>query len=69
MSLLSLALLIQVLDTHAGWVGVRKQLMVAPAAKWASPMVDPFWESAAAQYKNIRWIVPQNLSPTLDGGG
>jgi hypothetical protein len=62
-SLMSLALLIQVLDTHAGWEGVRKQLMVAPAAKWASPMVDPFWESAAAHYKNVRWIVPQNLSP------
>ncbi|QAY84707.1 DUF6311 domain-containing protein [Pseudomonas arsenicoxydans] len=62
-SLLSLALLIQVLDTHAGWVAVRKQLMVEPASKWASPMVDPFWESAAAHYRNIRWIVPQNLSP------
>ncbi|WP_162556186.1 DUF6311 domain-containing protein [Pseudomonas sp. 31-12] len=63
LSLLSLALLIQILDTHAGWVGVRKQLMMEPASKWASPMVDPFWESAAAHYKNIRWIVPQNLSP------
>jgi hypothetical protein len=63
LSLLSLALLIQVLDTHAGWVGVRKQLMVEPASKWASPMVDPFWESAAAHYRKIRWIVPQNLSP------
>ncbi|MGW8465253.1 DUF6311 domain-containing protein [Pseudomonas sp. CLCA07] len=62
-SLLSLALLIQVLDTHAGWVGVRKQLMVEPAAKWASPMVDPFWNSAAARYRNIRWVVPQNQSP------
>lgn len=62
-SLLSLALLIQVLDTHAGWVAVRKQLMVEPASKWPSPMVDPFWNSAAAHYKNIRWIVPQNLSP------
>ncbi|WP_282410564.1 DUF6311 domain-containing protein [Pseudomonas sp. PS02303] len=62
-SLLSLALLIQVLDTHAGWMVVRKQLMIEPATKWASPMVDPFWESAAAHYRNIRWIVPQNLSP------
>lgn len=61
--LLSLALLIQMVDTHAGWAGVRKQLMMEPASKWASPMVDPFWESAAAHYKNIRWIVPQNLSP------
>ncbi|WP_223511399.1 DUF6311 domain-containing protein [Pseudomonas sp. GL-B-19] len=62
-SLLSLALLIQVLDTHAGWIGVRKQLMVEPASKWVSPMVDPFWNSAATHYRNIRWIVPQNLSP------
>ncbi|UVL41793.1 DUF6311 domain-containing protein [Pseudomonas sp. B21-040] len=62
-SLLSLALLIQVLDTHAGWAGVRKQLMVEPASKWASPMVDPFWNSAAAHYRNIRWVVPQNQSP------
>ncbi|RON20215.1 hypothetical protein BK660_14200 [Pseudomonas brassicacearum] len=62
-SLLSLALLIQVLDTHAGWAGVRKQLMAEPAAQWASPMVDPFWKSAAAHYRNIRWIVPQNQAP------
>lgn len=61
--LLSLALLIQVLDTHAGWVNVRKQLMVKPASTWVSPMVDPFWKSAADHYQKIRWIVPQNLSP------
>jgi len=61
-SLLSLALLIQVLDTHAGWTGVRKQLMAEPASQWASLMVDPFWKSAAAHYRNIRWIVPQNQS-------
>ncbi|MFJ2462958.1 DUF6311 domain-containing protein [Pseudomonas sp. NPDC087615] len=60
--LLSLALVVQVADTRSGWSLVRKMLMVEPSAHWATPFKDPFWQSAAAHYKKIRWILPQNLS-------
>lgn len=61
--LLTIALLLQVADTHSGWSSVRKQLMVEPASEWATPFADPFWKSAASHYRKVRWIVPQNLSP------
>ncbi|RON55177.1 DUF6311 domain-containing protein [Pseudomonas frederiksbergensis] len=61
--LLMIAVLIQVLDTHSGWSMIRKRLMAPPASEWASPFVDPFWNSAASHYRKVRWIVPQNLSP------
>ncbi|WPX60323.1 MULTISPECIES: DUF6311 domain-containing protein [unclassified Pseudomonas] len=61
--LLTIALVLQVADTHSGWSLVRKMLMVEPASEWATPFVDPFWKSAASHYRKVRWIVPQNLSP------
>ncbi|MCF4997623.1 hypothetical protein GIW70_18765 [Pseudomonas syringae] len=62
MYLMALALVVQVADTRSGWSVVRKQLMVEPTTQWSSPFVDPFWQSAAAHYGKIRWILPQNLS-------
>lgn len=61
--LLTLALLLQVADTHSGWSVIRKRLMAEPASEWATPFVDPFWKNAASHYRKVRWIVPQNLSP------
>lgn len=62
--LLLVALVIQVLDTSPGWKGVRDSRMVAPSHEWPTPMVDPFWHSAAVHYQNVRWMMPQN-SPAL----
>ena len=61
--LLALALVVQVTDTRSGWAVGRKQLMAEPAAQWATPFVDPFWQNAAEHYPKVRWILPQNYSP------
>ncbi|WP_338800417.1 DUF6311 domain-containing protein [Pseudomonas sp. RSB 5.4] len=60
--LLLTALLVQVVDTRAGWAGIRRQQMATPAVAWQSPMVDPFWQSAAAHYEKVRYMIPQNLT-------
>jgi hypothetical protein len=62
LGLLTLALVVQVVDTRNGWAGLHAARMVTPASVWASPMHDPFWESAAAHYKKVRGWPPQNQS-------
>jgi len=61
--MLTIALVVQVVDTRAGWQDVRKKLMASPKSEWASPLSDPFWEKAADKYKKVRWIPPGNHSP------
>lgn len=61
--LVSLALAIQVADTRVGWSIIRKTLMVEPSSQCATPFIAPFWKNAAEQYRKVRWILPQNLSP------
>ncbi|MDX9670474.1 MULTISPECIES: DUF6311 domain-containing protein [unclassified Pseudomonas] len=60
MGLLALALVVQVTDTRIAWAGLRAAKMVPEASAWASPMHDPFWDSAAAHYKSIRAVTPKN---------
>lgn len=54
--LMGAALIIQILDTHAGWSGIHKKLMQPAAQKWETPLKDPFWKEAAIKYKNVRHI-------------
>lgn len=61
--LLGFALIIQLVDTSAAWKGIREKLMTEPNATWVTPLVDPFWEKAGAQYKKVRWIPPGNKLP------
>ena len=58
--LLACALIIQVTDTSAGWLAIRKRLMVNPAAEWATPLKNSFWNRAAARYQKLRLIMPSN---------
>ncbi|WP_218068224.1 DUF6311 domain-containing protein [Candidatus Thiosymbion oneisti] len=58
-SLLAVALTVQVIDTRAGWQGIRNQLMAEPATEWYTPLKDPFWTQAAARYRKVRWIPPK----------
>jgi len=60
--LLGLALLIQIVDTHAGWSGIHRKLMTEPKTAWESPLASPFWREAASRYSRVRWIQPGNLS-------
>jgi hypothetical protein len=60
MGLLAVALVVQIVDTRIAWAGLRAAKVVPEASAWDSPMRDPFWDSAAAHYKNIRAITPRN---------
>jgi hypothetical protein len=60
--LLAVALTTQVIDTSIAWQGLRATKMLPPSSVWTSPMRDPFWDSAAAHYKNIRALMPKNQS-------
>ncbi|WP_339453418.1 DUF6311 domain-containing protein [Pseudomonas sp. EA_5y_Pfl2_R50] len=60
--LLALALVAQVVDTRIAWAGLRAAKMIPETSAWDSPMRDPFWESAASHYKNIRALMPKNQS-------
>ena len=58
--LLAIALLVQVLDTRAGWAGLRQSRMMQAASSWPTSMNDPFWASAAGHYSKVRTLLPQN---------
>jgi len=62
-SLLAVALTLQVVDTRAGWQGIRSRLMAKPATAWDTPLEDPFWVQAAARYRKVCRIPPVNISP------
>jgi len=59
---LGLALTVQVLDTSAGWLPIRKTNMVESSAEWSSPLVSQFWSDASKKYQNVRRI-PVGNSP------
>ncbi|UVM62815.1 DUF6311 domain-containing protein [Pseudomonas sp. B21-010] len=58
--LLAIALLVQILDTRAGWAGLRQSRMMPAASSWPTSMNDPFWASAASHYSKVRTLLPQN---------
>lgn len=60
--LLAVALAVQVTDTRIAWQSMRATKMLPPSSVWPSPMRAPFWDSAAAHYKNIRALMPKNQS-------
>ena len=61
--LLSLAFILQVVDTNAGWRGIRRKMVKQPSQTWNTPLSDSFWQEAAARYQKVRYIPPGNLTP------
>jgi hypothetical protein len=61
--LLAVALVIQVADTSAGWLDIRRQLMVEPVQRWATPLQDDFWDDVGAGFDAVRIIPPRNGHP------
>jgi hypothetical protein len=60
---LGLALIVQVIDTSAGWLPMRKKRMMHPNSAWSSPLINLFWADAAKKYKNVRYIPIGNHPP------
>lgn len=61
--LLGLALVVQILDTSAGWRDLRKTLMTPPSSQWTTPLEHPFWADAATRYRKVRSIYPVSNQP------
>jgi putative flippase GtrA len=61
-ALLGLALVLQVVDTNAGWSVNRKIMMTKPASEWSTKLTDPFWAEAAIKYAKVRYIPIGNHS-------
>ena len=58
---LAVGLLIQIVDTSAGWLPKRKTLfMQTPASVMGTPLQSPFWAEAAKHYQNIVIVLPQD---------
>lgn len=49
--LLSVAALIQVIDTSAGWLPIREKVAVIQSAEFKTSLQNPFWEFAGKHYK------------------
>lgn len=60
--LLGVALLVQIIDTSAGWLPIREKNMVESSSEWASPLINQFWFDASKRYKKVRRIPIENQS-------
>lgn len=58
--LLAGTLIIQIVDTSAGWLRIRQRFTTNQSSYWSSPLISPFWTEAAHKYKNVRLIPPEN---------
>lgn len=60
-TVLGLCLVLQVVDTGAGYRPIRERMMVPRESAWAGAMLEgSFWTAVAAQYDRVRWLYPQN---------
>ncbi len=53
---LGLGLTIQILDTSAGWLPIRKKYMAESSSEWTSPFINNFWCEAGNKYHKVRYI-------------
>jgi hypothetical protein len=58
--MLAISLLIQVVDTSAGWKQLRNHMMLPKASVMGTPLQDPFWQEAAKHYQKILVVLPQD---------
>ncbi|WDH24904.1 DUF6311 domain-containing protein [Pseudomonas chlororaphis] len=54
------ALIIQVVDTSAGWINIRDRLNTESNSAHPSIFANPIWKDASQKYRKIRWITPDN---------
>jgi hypothetical protein len=60
--LLATAVLLQAVDTSAGWLPIRRELSIAGEA-WPSQLKSPFWARVPQKYGVIRLVPPKNQAP------
>ena len=58
-ALLATAVLLQAVDTSAGWIPIRRDLSIV-GNTWPSPLESPFWARVPERYRVIRLIPPKN---------
>jgi Family of unknown function (DUF6311) len=58
-AILGAAVLLQAVDTSAGWAPIRADLLVA-GSTWSSPLKSRFWASVPANYREIRLVPTKN---------
>lgn len=59
--LFSVALVVQLIDTSAGWQPIGDKWAFGSA--WPTSLQDPFWSAAARRYTQVRYIPPGNQKP------
>ena len=64
-SLLLLALLIQAVDTSAGWLDNRAQMMRS-GSTWSSPLQSPFWAQVPGMYQALHTVPVRSMGPHWD---
>lgn len=62
-AVLSVALVLQIADTRAGWRPMRQRFDTEPSQTWPQALTGPFWEQAAARYTRVRHIAPKSMAP------
>ena len=63
--LLLAALSIQAVDTSAGWLTNRTQLML-PGSTWSSPLQSPFWAQVPGMYRALHTVPVLSRGPHWD---
>lgn len=52
-TLLSVAALIQVVDTSAGWLPIREKVSLAASSQFTTKLQNSFWKNAGSHYKSV----------------
>jgi Family of unknown function (DUF6311) len=62
--IVAMLLILQIADSSAGWLSMRKALAVDQTAAFSAPeLKDPLWETLAGHYKKILLIPASNKPP------
>ena len=61
--ILSIAVVVQVVDTSAAWAEIRKRTSLEIGTGWKTNLSSPFWGEAAEKYENVRLLLPDNGHP------
>lgn len=59
-TILSVCLSLQIVDTSSGWLKIRTALNPSPSSSWDTPLASSFWREAPLNYKKIRLIPTVN---------